>query len=230
MKFLFVCAGNTCRSVVAECVLVARAKQILGDNREIISADSCGLSVQENAPPHADCVAALDHLGIPLLEISASSITEDHLRSCDLALTMTRQQSYLLANRHTAYTGKCFSIIEANGAIETLLDERRTSIETRNWAREARNLAADHLDRALIRAAETLAGSSRALLRPLAGVPMGIREVLTLFPTCFHQVSGIHDPVGGAPDEIKTCASQIDSEVTLLLNGLLALALSEQRS
>lgn len=226
MKILFICAGNIVRSVIAECVLQARSAEILGGRRAVFTCESGGLSAEAGSPPHPRTLHALDSIGVPALEIAAAPVDERRMRHADLALTMTQQQCSMLANRFQEFKDKCFSLIGVNGAVETILQDNGVRMCEHDAAVAARTLPAAELERALDLAAATLRSSRRELLRPLKGVPLDIRDLMTLFPSCYHQVSGIHDPLGGPEEEMEKCARQIDQEVTELLYGLLALAIS----
>jgi protein-tyrosine-phosphatase len=225
MKILFVCSGNIMRSVISECVLRERARALLGESSSILSIGSCGLEAQQDAPPHDDAIQALEHLGVPVCDTGACPVDQEHLSACDLAITMTRQQSYVMAHRFPADMNKYFSLIEINGAIETVLERRGERLDGGDRVEQARRMSPEDLDRRLRNAAVSLASERREFLKPLAGVPLNIYELLTLFSPCFHQVSGVHDPIGGATEDKFKCARLLDSEVTQLLYGLLAMAL-----
>lgn len=227
LNILFICSGNIMRSVISECLLRARSAELLEQSEALFSAESCGLEAQPDAPPHDDALEALAHLGVPACGTGASRADDEHLRRCDLAVTMTRQQEYVLASRFPEHKRKYFSLIELNGAIGTLLLWRETSLEGRDWVSEAGRLPTAELATGLTLAASALAAAPRELLFPLPGAELSIYELLTRFSPCFHQASGIHDPIGGAAEEKFKCASLIDTEVTRLLYGLLALACIE---
>ena len=227
MRILFVCAGNIVRSVIAECVLQARSVEILGGRREVFTCESGGLSAEAGSPPHPRTLHALDSIDVPALETVAAPVDERQMRRADLALTMTHQQCSILANRFLEFKDKCFTLIGANGAVETILEDNGLWMSEHEAAVAARTLPAAELERGLALAAAALRDSRRELLRPLKGVPLDIRDLMTLFPSCYHQVSGIHDPLGGPVEETEECARQIEREVTELLYGLLALATSQ---
>lgn len=213
---------------MAESITGERAKEILGSDTAV-TAESSGLSAEDGASPHPGCIEAIEKLRVPVVRTTARPVTEEKMRACHLAISMTRQQAYLLSNRYGEFKAKCFSLIGINGAIDTILHGEQ--VQTREEIRrESTAIGHEELAAALEEAASLLAGADRESLRPLAGVPMDIREVLTLFPTCFHQVSGIHDPVGGTSGEYENCARLIDAEVTQLLEGLLDLAVRALRS
>lgn len=226
MRILFVCAGNIVRSVIAESVLKTRSSEVLGYGQTVFTCESCGLSAEAGAPPHPRALGALESIGIPALDTTAAPVDEELMMRADLVLTMTRQQCNVLANRFPGFQDKCFSLIGVNGAVETIFENRGATLSERDAAVSARGLPPAELERSLDIAAATLRSSRRDLLRPLKGVPLDIRDLMTLFPTCYHQVSGIHDPLGGSEEEALSCARQIDQEVSELLYGLLALAFS----
>ena len=212
--------------MIAESVFLARAGELLGDRAHSLEAESGGLQAVENSAPHPDCVQALELLGIPQCGSTASRLSEEIMERSDLVLTMTRQQCYQMAHKFPEYKRRCFALIEINGAIETILESRGTALEDRDWEKLARGLPDAELSEALDGAASALRDAPRELMRPIPGVPMNVRELMTLFSTCFYQVSGIHDPIGGTEEETERCARQIDTEVTRLLRGMLTLALS----
>ncbi len=227
LNLLFICSGNIMRSVISECVLRARAGELLGGTAFLFNAESCGLEANPGAPPHEEALRALDYLGVPLCDTGASPTDDERLARCDLAVTMTRQQLYVLTSRFPEPSRKFFSLIELNGAIETLLEMRgqRQSLGERDWASLARDASAEELSEGLGRAAAEITGLQREFVRQLPGVQLNIFELLTRFSPCFHQTSGVHDPLGGPPEETLRCARLLNTEITNLLDGLLALAL-----
>ncbi len=226
LNLLFICSGNIMRSVISECVLRTRACELLGETAFLFSAESCGLEANPDAPPHEEAHRALDYLGVPLCDTGASPTDDERLARCDLAVTMTRQQLYVLASRFPEPSRKSFSLIELNGAIETLLEMRGQSLGERDWASLARDASAEELSENLGRAVAEITGLQREFVRPLPGVQLNIFELLTKFSPCFHQASGVHDPLGGTPEETLRCARLLNTEITNLLNGLFALALT----
>lgn len=226
VRILFVCSGNIMRSVIAESVFLARAGELLGEKATSFEVESSGLEAVENSAPHPDCVQALEFLGVPECGSTASRLSEDIIRRSDLVLTMTRQQCYQIAYRFPEFKNKLFALVEVNGAIETLLENRGITLDESDWQEVAGGLSRVELVEAIDCAASALVSALRKLLRPLPDVPMDLHELMTRFSPCFYQVSNIHDPIGGTTEETERCARQINAEVTRFLNGLLALALS----
>lgn len=223
MRLLFICAGNLMRSVMAECVLRERAS-VLGDLAQTVTAESCGLKAEAGSPPHPEAIRALKNLGIPACDTTSSLADDDMMGRADLALTMTRQQCYVLASRFPDNKGKCYSLVEVNGAVEMLLEQRGIDVGGDDWGARARALSPEELSARLETVAQAIRDIPREKVRQIPGMTMDVRELMTLFAPCFYQASGIHDPLSGTAEDMARCAELVDREVTSLLKGLLALA------
>ena len=215
------------RSVIAESVFLARAVELLGSRAPALEAESGGLEAVENSAPHPDCVQALALLGVPQCGSTASRLSEEITDSSDLVLTMTRPQCYQMAQRFPEYRNRFFSLIEANGVIEALLENRGIALEGQDQEVIAGGISELELGKALDRAVYALWEAPRESMRAIPGVPLDVRELMMRFSPCFYQVSAIHDPIGGTAEETERCARQIDTEVTRFVCGMLALSLSE---
>ena len=175
MRLLFVCAGNIMRSVMAECILRARSDEMLAGAAGALTSESCGIAVEREMPPHPEALRALEKLGIPVCETNASMADSEQMARADLALTMTRQQCYKLASRFLDDAPKCYSLVEVNGAIEMLLEDRGLELDGADWAWEARALGADELARALQAAAAEIKAIPRDKVRQIPGVDIADR-------------------------------------------------------
>jgi protein-tyrosine-phosphatase len=98
MRVVFVCAGNTCRSPMAE-ALMRRALKARG--RADIRVESAGLSATPGAPASRNAARAMEEMGIRLDGHRARPLYEADLRGA-LVLTMTRGQADYVA---TAFPG-----------------------------------------------------------------------------------------------------------------------------
>ena len=89
MRVIFVCAGNTCRSPMAE-ALLKRALKTRG--REDIPVESAGLSATPGAPASWNACLAMKELGIQLNLHRARPMYDADLTGA-LLLTITRAQA-----------------------------------------------------------------------------------------------------------------------------------------
>ena len=89
MRILFVCAGNTCRSPMAE-ALMKRALKVRG--REDIRVESAGLSATPGAPASWNACLAMKEMGIQLNLHRARPMYDVNLEGA-LILTMTKEQA-----------------------------------------------------------------------------------------------------------------------------------------
>lgn len=89
MRVLIVCAGNTCRSPMAE-ALMKRALKARG--REDIRVESAGLSAAPGAPASRNACLAMKELGISLRAHRARPLYDADTAGA-LILTMTQAQA-----------------------------------------------------------------------------------------------------------------------------------------
>lgn len=226
MKLLFVCAGNIMRSYMAECILSARVARMLGDDARLFESESCGIAADNNRPPHPAALMSLEKLGVDPVDTTAAMADLGHLEWADFALAMTRQQCYKLAGRFPSEALKCYSLVEMNGALEMLLEERSITLDGQDWAGRAKAAGHVSLEAGLLRAVLAIKAIPRESVRQIPGVYMDVRQLMTNFAPCFYQASGIHDPLNGTQKDMDDCARLVDREVTTLVKGMLALALS----
>lgn len=227
LEILFVCKGNLFRSVVAEVVFTNAAQKLGSVISECFSVSSCGIDAQTGREAHPDAQAALSHLGIEIPVKSPLRLSDTLVEKADLLIAMTRQQSYLIANQYLEYREKCFSLLEINGAIWTLLDCPEEGLSADAPPDKLRNgLFCDRKKtlEALRAAAGLVKHTPREEVYPLEGVKIGVYELMSRFSPCFSHTSAIQDPLCGPRDEILACAEIIDLEVKKFLYGLLMLA------
>ncbi len=91
---LFVCAGNTCRSPMAEALFRARMPQAAG-----WSAESAGLIAADGAPAAPGAIAAMAEIGIDLEAHRSRALTAARIDRAALVVVMTRGQQAELGAR-----------------------------------------------------------------------------------------------------------------------------------
>ncbi|MDD5448237.1 MAG: hypothetical protein PHO53_03635 [Actinomycetota bacterium] len=225
MNVLFICAQNMFRSIVAESSFRFVTAQILEDKSSVLRCSSCGLNQEKTSPVYEECEIALKELNIPQTKYLSKGISERKLADSDIVLTMTREQLFQLETRFPGQKSKCFSLVGANGAIETILMENKNSMEREEIKKVARNLQKNTLDKYLEEAANLLCSTPRSKFRPLPGVDLTVSELMGRFSSCFRLTSGIQDPIGGTKEETIECAKKIHQEVENFIYGILAIAI-----
>lgn len=108
MKIIFVCTGNTCRSPMAEALLVEKLK----DGNMDAEVDSCGTSVYQSESINPKAVQALRTVGISYFEHQSRQLDKTDIQSADLVLTMTQQQKFSIVKAYADYKYKVFTISE----------------------------------------------------------------------------------------------------------------------
>lgn len=111
MKILFVCTGNSCRSVMAE-FLLARAAADRG--LKDWEARSCGVAAERYFPIPGGVHKALGERGITV-EHTPQLVTRDLLRWADAVLCMTRGHKEVLLDEYPEFTSKLHSFGEYAG-------------------------------------------------------------------------------------------------------------------
>jgi len=108
MKVLFVCTGNTCRSPIAEAVLMHLSKF----KNKSIQVSSRGLSVFYPQPVNAKAINALKSIGIDHFSHDAAQISDNDIAENDYILTMTSAHKLALKSAFPAYKDKIYTLCE----------------------------------------------------------------------------------------------------------------------
>ncbi|MBI2069320.1 MAG: low molecular weight protein arginine phosphatase [Elusimicrobia bacterium] len=106
MKFLFVCTGNTCRSVMAEHLL----KKMRG-GRDIETA-SAGIYANPQFPIPSQVVKLLAEEGVSNLEHTPTPLDERLITWADSILVMERTHKKYIAEHFPQAAGKTFLLKE----------------------------------------------------------------------------------------------------------------------
>ncbi len=91
---LFVCTGNSCRSVMAEYLLKAKLR-----GRDDVEVHSAGTSVLFNTPASFETISVLRQKGIDAISHQSRAVGRTMLRKADLIITMTRSHRMQVLDR-----------------------------------------------------------------------------------------------------------------------------------
>jgi len=84
-KILFVCTGNSCRSVMAEALL---KKYLKDSGKAQIEVRSAGTRALNGLPPTEETLEVLREEGITLSGFKSTSLTDQMIKDADLILAM----------------------------------------------------------------------------------------------------------------------------------------------
>ena len=85
MRVLFVCTGNSCRSVMAEGLLRKRLEELGRDDVEVYSA---GIRALNGLPPTDETLEVMEEEGIAMPDFESKNLTDEMIKEADLILVM----------------------------------------------------------------------------------------------------------------------------------------------
>ncbi|HHT46123.1 MAG TPA: low molecular weight protein arginine phosphatase [Firmicutes bacterium] len=111
VRILFVCTGNTCRSVMAQ-GFFQKMWDNIADKKINVKACSAGVSAFDGISASPDALEILHEEGIDLSEHRSRKLIPEMVNEANYLYTMTKEQkNFLLANYPEAF-GKIFQLNE----------------------------------------------------------------------------------------------------------------------
>ncbi|NLX92137.1 MAG: low molecular weight protein arginine phosphatase [Firmicutes bacterium] len=111
---LFVCSGNTCRSVMAE-GLFTKVWRESGEKEVNAVASSAGIETVDGLAASAEALQVLRDEGVDLAYHRSRMITGSLVEEADYIFTMTRKQKEILLERFPESNGKAWLLSDFAG-------------------------------------------------------------------------------------------------------------------
>jgi len=106
---LFVCTGNSCRSIMAEALLRKRLKEL---GKDYVDIRSAGIRALSGMAPTENTVTVMKEEGVDVSGLKSKDITNDMIRNSDLILVMERLHKVEILRRVPEASSKTYLIKE----------------------------------------------------------------------------------------------------------------------
>lgn len=121
---LFVCTGNTCRSVIAEGLLRKRLKEL---GKDYIEVRSAGVVAFGGIPPTDETIEVMNEEGVDVSGHEAKALTADIIKEADLVLVMEPAHRVAVLNNVPEAAARTYLLREF-GVTGTLLRHDKLTV------------------------------------------------------------------------------------------------------
>lgn len=108
MNILFVCTGNTCRSPMAEGILLELDKEY----KKSLKVTSAGTFGIDGGSISLNSLKALENIAIDYGHFKSSSLKRELLKDADLVLTMSNSHKSMIFSDYPEFRDKVFTLKE----------------------------------------------------------------------------------------------------------------------
>lgn len=226
---MFVCTGNTCRSVMSEGL--ARkilARKGVADSIKVISA---GIAPVQGSPATPEAVAVMKEKGINLTHHKAQILSSELIREADLILTMTQDQKNQVLRVVPSACNRVFTlreyVIEDNEnqpGTYSLVSELRTRLKEKEKAfYEKHGSKIDSLKKeydALTKQLFVIEKQLMDLEREFAMETKEERQRLAILEEA-NRTGDIADPYGQGMEVYRNCAAELENAIDKVIDRFL---------